>query len=43
MSRTAWSRWAARDVNSSPEVANGAVYVGSDNNEILALNASTGS
>ena len=29
-------------VNSSPAVANGVVYVGSDDNNVYALNASTG-
>ena len=37
-----WSYYFNRGVDSSPAVANGVVYVGSDDNNVYALNASTG-
>ena len=37
-----WKYTTGRDVDSSPAVANGVVYVGSDDNNVYALNASTG-
>ena len=37
-----WSYTTGSEVYSSPAVANGVVYVGSDDNNVYALNASTG-
>ena len=40
--RLLWSYTTGGDVDSSPAVANGVVYVGSTDNNLYALNASTG-
>ena len=37
-----WSYTTGRQCESSPAVANGVVYVGSDDGNVYALNASTG-
>ena len=37
-----WSYATGGSVDSSPAVANGVVYVGSDDNSVYALNAKTG-